>query len=211
VIALCIFAKAPRPGAVKTRLAATIGAPAAAALAAAFVEDAWALARSRRWARPVIAAAGELPAALLGRLPGVEVWDQGDGELGARIERMVARGGSAAIALGADSPGLPPVVLDEAAAHLGEGRAVLGPADDGGFYLLGVPRCPTGLLHGVTWSAPSTCAEVAARLIACGLPVARLPAWFDVDRGTDLVRLAALLAHRPDRAPATARALEELV
>jgi glycosyltransferase A (GT-A) superfamily protein (DUF2064 family) len=203
-VIVAIFAKAPRAGFVKTRLAAAIGSPGAVALAAAFVEDTWALARSRSWARPVIAAAGDIA------LPGAELWDQGDGELDARIERVLARAGGAAIALAADSPGLPATILDEAAAHVAAGRAVLGPADDGGFYLLGVPRCPSGLLCGVTWSAPTTCDEVAARLHAHGLEVSRLPPWFDIDRSDDLARLAALLARSPERAPATARALEAL-
>jgi uncharacterized protein len=207
VIPVCIFAKAPRAGAVKTRLAAAIGAETAAHLAAAFLQDTWALVRSRVWARPVIAAAGTMQAELLEHLPGAEIWDQGEGELDARIERVLTRASGPAIALGADSPALPAAWLDEAADELAAGRAVVGPAEDGGFYLLGLPACPPGLLGNVRWSEPSTCADVIAQLTARGLATTTLRTWFDIDRGDDLAMLSALLARAPNLAPATARAL----
>jgi rSAM/selenodomain-associated transferase 1 len=207
-ITICVFAKPPVAGAVKTRLAAQVGAERAAALAAAFLIDTWAAVRELPGARAVIASTGALPPGLC---DGAEVWPQGDGTLDARIERILMRalaGGGGAIALGADSPGLPRARLDEAMACLARGEAVIGPADDGGFYLLGVPRCPPGLLAGVPWSDPRTCEATRARLAEHGMPAAVLPAWFDVDQGDDLIRLRALLAGDRSRAPATARALE---
>lgn len=219
MITIAVFAKPPVPGEVKTRLAAELGAARAAALAAAFVADTWALARSIEGARAVIASTGALPDALV---PGAAVWPQGEGTLDARIERIVMRaiaggdsgdatGGGAtvvgAIAIGADSPGLPRAFLDEAVAHVAAGRAVIGPADDGGFYLLGLPRCPAGLLAGIPWSDAATCAATRARLAAHALDPHVLPPWFDVDRASDLARLHALLRVDPSRAPATAALL----
>src|SRR5947209_1015232 len=101
---LCLFAKAPRPGAVKTRLATELGAPAAAALARAFFFDAWATVSRARWAAPVAALAGR-GAAALAREAGAPLWRQGSGGLGARLERVFRRalereGAPFAIALG---------------------------------------------------------------------------------------------------------------
>jgi rSAM/selenodomain-associated transferase 1 len=209
VITVCVFARPPVPGQTKTRLARTVGDERAAALAAAFLADTWALVTSLPWARPVIASTGAMPDGLV---PGASVWPQGDGTLDQRIERILGRalaevpGG--AIALGADSPGLPRALLDEAHARLRAGDAVIGPADDGGFYLLGLRRCPPGLLAGVPWSCAETCAAVERRLAQHRLPVATLGRWFDVDHGDDLARLRVLLAADPARAPATAAVLE---
>jgi hypothetical protein len=207
MIHVCVFAKSPVPGEVKTRLAASVGCAPAAALAGAFLADTWTLVSGRRWADPVIASTGMIPA---GIAPGATVWMQGEGTLDERIERVMTYALSrrrGAIALGADSPGLPVEVLDEAAARVARGEAVIGPADDGGFYLLGLPRFPPGLLTGVPWSSELTCGAVLRRLSDHGMNTAMLPRWFDVDRGEDLPRLKSLLASSPDRAPRTAAAL----
>jgi uncharacterized protein len=207
MIHVCVFAKPPVPGEVKTRLAASVGHAPAAVLAGAFLADTWNLVISRKWADPIIASTGMIPA---GIAPGATVWMQGEGTLDERIERVMTYALSrrrGAIALGADSPGLPPEVLDEAAARVARGEAVIGPADDGGFYLLGLPRFPPGLLAGVPWSSELTCGEVLRRLCDHGMNTAMLPRWFDVDRKEDLPRLADVLASSPDRAPRTAAAL----
>ena len=181
----------------------------AATLASAFLVDMWALLATLRWAGPVIASTDPLPEGLL---PDATVWLQGEGPLDARLERILGRAlqtAPAAIALGADSPGLPRALLDLAALHLMRGQPVIGPADDGGFYLLGLPTCPPGLLADIPWSAPDTCAATVARLTARGMPPAVLPPWFDVDRAEDLPRLRAWLTSDPTRAPTTAAALRE--
>ena len=201
---LCVFAKPPRPGEVKTRLAAEVGDGAACALARAFLADTWALARSRPWADPVLATT-----ALDGAIaPGADVWLQGGGDLGARQERILARAlsrGQPAIAIGADSPGLPVDRLDAAHGALVSGAdAVIGPADDGGYYLLGLRRCPRGILRDLPWSGPDTFAATRQRLERHGLRVAVLEPWFDVDRPADLARLRALLLCDRSAAPATA-------
>jgi len=209
MITVCVFARPPVPGQVKTRLAQTIGDHRAAALAAAFLVDTLALVASLPWARPVIASTGPMPDGLV---PGATVWPQGDGTLDERLERIFRRAlaevPTGAIALGADSPGLPRGLLDDAHARLRAGDAVLGPADDGGFYLLGLRRCPSGLLAGVPWSSAETCAATERRLVQHTMTVARLLPWFDVDHVEDLTRLRGILAADRSRAPATAALLE---
>ena len=210
MITICIFAKPPVAGQVKTRLAAVVGAQQAAELAAAFLADTWASVRRLPWAHAIVASTGALPEALV---PGASVWPQGEGPLDARLERVLQRalrGASAAIALGADSPGLPRALLDAAQQALLRGEPVIGPAEDGGFYLLGVAACPPGLLAGVPWSAANTCEATVERMAAQGMTPTMLPSWFDVDDADDLPRLRALLVNDPGRAPHTAAALERL-
>jgi hypothetical protein len=205
-----VFAKAPRPGRVKTRLAATIGDDPAAELAAAFLADTWASVVRLPWARPIAALDSAASPALLAGMRRVEVWRQGPGDLGARIERVLRRalrGLPLAIALGADTPGLPRQLLERARAELRACDAVLGPARDGGFYLLGMRRCPPGILRDLPWSRFDTFVRTRERLLERGLTVSVLPRWFDVDRAADLARLRALLEAGEIRATRTARVL----
>lgn len=206
-----IFVKAPRPGRVKTRLAPAVGEGGAAALARAFFADTLAAVRPLTWARAVVAAEGEL-AELDGLLDGVEVWPQGEGDLGERLECVLGRALETAfyaIALGADTPGLPPRLIEEARAALAlEGAdAVIGPCQDGGFYLLGLRCCPEGLLRGIPWSDPETCACTLERFEALGIRTIVLDPWFDVDRPADLERLRGLLDRGEIEAPETRRAI----
>lgn len=204
---ICVFAKPPRAGRVKTRLGQRIGADASAELADAFLQDTLLLTQGLGWAKTVIACTGEMPP---GRTQGCEVWFQGKGDLGARIERILNRAlanAPYAIAIGADSPGLPVEFLEQAYRELRRGGAVLGPCDDGGFYLLAVDRCPKGLLADIPWSREDTLRRTYKRLCGYGLSVQLLPRWFDIDRAEDLERLSLLLADGQVCAPATAEVL----
>ena len=206
---LCIFVKEPLAGAVKTRLAATIGGEAAARLARAFFLDTLGLARRLASTRIVVALSGE--DSTFAQLDGqVEVWPQGDGDLGARMERVLRRAleqSPRAVAIGTDSPGLPLRHLENALTSLVNHDAVIGPADDGGFYLLGLTTCPEGLLASLPWSADDTRARTLARLSDRGLRVALLDPWFDVDVAADLERLRVLLAAGTIHAPNTSQLL----
>jgi rSAM/selenodomain-associated transferase 1 len=200
---ICIFAKPPRAGQVKTRLAAAIGDDRAAALARAFLDDTVDAVRSLPWATAVLATTELFEA----RLP---LLLQGEGDLGARIERVMRAALSSAgiaIAIGADAPALPRRLLEAARAALDHSDAALGPAEDGGFYLLALRRCPEGLLAGLPWSADDTCAKTLVRLQERGFRVALLEPWFDVDRPADLDRLRAAIAAGEIVAPRTAAAL----
>ncbi len=203
---VCIFAKPPVAGAVKTRLAD----PAyAAELARAFLVDTCAAVRSLPWADAILATTGALDRELAAELA-VSVWLQGDGDLGARLERVLRRAlasSDTAIAIGADSPGLPRDRFDQARAALLTTDAVLGPSEDGGFFLLALRRCPEGLLADLPWSRSDTFGATLARLHERGLSTTVLDPWFDVDRPADLDRLRSLIASRAVAAPETQRVL----
>jgi rSAM/selenodomain-associated transferase 1 len=202
-----VLSKAPTPGRAKTRLAASLGDIEAARWAEAFLEDTWHALGSTPGFRPVLVLDGE--GAFPGLDPTPEVWPQGTGDLGARLERAFHRAlalSPAALALGSDSPGLPDRILLEALSRLSAGReAVIGPADDGGFYLIAVRRCPEGLFEGLPWSASTTGAAMQARLEHRGLSPHRLEPWYDVDDLVGLERLRADLASGRVLAPSCAR------
>jgi uncharacterized protein len=209
-VALCVFAKPPRAGEVKTRLAPALGDEGAARLARAFLLDTWALVTHVPWGSPVLASPGPWPE---GILPApVEVWPQGEGDLGARMERVLRRALErypAAIVLGADSPGLSLAQLDSAREKLAHADAVFGPSEDGGFYLLALRRLPEGAFVELPWSQSHTLERTEARLVSLGLTVARVAPFFDVDVPEDLARLEAELVSGRLHAPATWAALRE--
>ncbi|NCG19269.1 MAG: DUF2064 domain-containing protein [Rhodobacterales bacterium] len=186
---VCIFAKPPVPGASKTRLGRTMGMQTSATLARAFLADTVHLARGTGVS---VALATTHVDGDFGLKDQVARWDQGDGDLGARVERVLRRALASddwVIALGADSPGLPPAYLALAIQRLSAGApSVLGPSADGGFYLLGVRNCPKGLLANLPWSQPDTAAATANRLEQHGLKPELLPEWFDIDEEADLAR-----------------------
>ena len=206
---ICIFAKSPRPGSVKTRLASEVGSERAAALAAAFSRDTWSAVRALRWARPVLATtdANEKDWDFARR---ADVWLQGNGDLGERVERVLRRAlrsAPFAIALGIDTPGLPRSFVEQARNALHTSDAVLGPCEDGGFYLLGLKECPRGLLRNLPWSTGDTFVQTLTRLRRRGYLTQILPRWFDVDRPSDLARLQSLLSRGDISARETARLL----
>lgn len=193
----------------KTRLVPQLGADGAAALARAFFLDTWALCSRLSWAETVLATT-DVTSPEWSDLPKAQVWAQGRGSLGDRLERILRRAlrhWPAAIAIGTDLPGLPPALLDAARQTLQTADAVLGPSDDGGFYLLGLRRCPPTLLADLPWSAADTFAATLERLSAQGLETTVISPWFDVDEPPDLARLRAMLEQGRLHAPATALAL----
>lgn len=222
-IPLCVFAKPPVPGRAKTRLAASIGKEAACRLATAFISDFISMAAGIDWAYPVLATTedGMEGFPLEAYPPGVRPddvprWKQPEGDLGAKMEGIVRQalaGASAAICLGADSPGRPAERLEETRRALQGGfDAVLGPTEDGGYDLLALKQCPEGLLAELPWSQPSTFEATKLRLEERGLRVALLPKWWDIDEVEDLERLRQLLQNEEAaaRAPATAAVMSSL-
>jgi len=208
------MAKAPVPGKVKTRLAKVFGQDRAADLARAMLGDTIESLRGLSWARTVLATTDPDAPVMREIAGGLELWDQGTGDLGARLERVVRRAlveSQTAIAVGADSPGLPVDRLAEARRLLDDHDAALGPCDDGGYYLIGLTRCPDGLLSNLPWSQPDTLARTRLRLEERAFTVALTEPWFDVDVPADLNRLAATLRAGGASAPRTARLLEEIL
>ena len=226
------MAKAPRPGFSKTRLCPPLRPDQAAALSAAFLRDISeniALAARQAAIAGYIAYAPEGQEALFdGHLApntGLLLADgsplmppnvQGFGRcLLHAIMAMLARGHGSAVVLNSDSPTLPTAILVRTATALaapGE-RVVLGPADDGGYYLLGMKAAHAHLFADIAWSTDSVAATTRVRAGELGLDVVELPSWYDVDDEAALKRLARDTSGSPDgfpmpyAAPFTARAL----
>jgi rSAM/selenodomain-associated transferase 1 len=207
---LAVFAKAPVPGQVKTRLRPAVDDEGAARLAAAFVRDTLGKA-ARLGPRVTVYYAGDR--ALLEPLaPPLVHWvAQGGGDLGARMARVPAP----CLLLGADSPHLPLALLRAALAAIPGHDVVLGPAEDGGYFLLGLRAPQPVLFDGIAWSTEEVLAQTLAKAAALGLTVHQTPPWYDLDTPADLRRLARELAAVPpgseDDCPATRAALKEIL
>ncbi|MFN2385137.1 MAG: TIGR04282 family arsenosugar biosynthesis glycosyltransferase [Thermoanaerobaculia bacterium] len=220
---LVLFARAPEPGQVKTRLAPLLGADGAARLYRAFLEDAArAYGRAADWA-PVLAADPAADHPLLQALF-ASPWrreDQVSGDLGARLTAAfrseAARGARAILAVGSDHPALPHRLLLEAFRTVEDGRhAALIPAEDGGYCAVALSRevAPEGVFEEIPWSSPAVLEATLERLARLGASVSLLSTFYDVDRPEDVARLARDLASRDpggeDFPAATAKALREL-
>lgn len=195
---LLVFTKPAVPGRVKTRLIAALGAGRAARLHAAFLADL--LDRLR----PLPAVEVRLAWALEpgepippSELPAVR---QEGHDLGERLHHALAaalRDAPWAAAVGSDHPTLPTERVEEAAAALAAGApVVLGPAADGGYYLIGVRRDALSprLFAGVPWSGPRVLEATLERCRELALEPRLLPPGADVDTPADLERLARELA-----------------
>lgn len=213
-VSLLVFAKAPVPGRVKTRLAEEIGEREAAALAAELVERTVATAVAARdsgivgqvelWCAPD--ATSPVFTAWRDR-HGVVLHTQSGGDLGERmrgaLDAALARG-TPAILIGADCPALDAGYLAAAASALDDNDAVFGPAEDGGYVLVGLARS-VDAFTGVPWSTPVTMEATRDRLRACRARWRELPVLWDVDEPADLARWIAS-AERAGTAAAAAQA-----
>ena len=200
--AIAVMAKAPRVGTAKTRLIPALSAEEAAALSACFIRDAAAniAAASREAAIDgYIAyapanAEGEFRTLVgdrVGLLPSRRAGLAASLYDGARD--LLAAGYGSVCLLNSDSPTLPTAVLLDAADLLSRpgDRVVLGPAEDGGYYLIGLKRAHARLFEKIAWSTPSVFAQTVMRARELGLEPAMLPPWYDVDDLDSLRRLAA--------------------
>ncbi len=206
---ICIFAKPPRPGETKTRLAPAIGADNAARVAQALLEDVIDTALRVPGASVVLSVTESF--ALLGR--SLQIWLQPEGDLRVRIEHALSRAlleSRCAIAVGADTPGLTPAMLDDAIRRLDSCDAVIGPAQDGGYYLLGLRRCPPDLLRNIRWSHRATLDDTIARFQQLGVRYSLLPKWFDLDTPKDLTRMRYMLSAKLITAPHLRTALHSI-
>jgi rSAM/selenodomain-associated transferase 1 len=199
-VAVAIMAKAPRAGQVKTRLCPPLRPAEAAALYRCFLLDTIATVGALAGAQPVIAYVPEDARAELAALaPGFALVAQQGPDLGARLQgtlaALLAAGHVAAIAVDSDTPTLPRDFLQQAVDELRRPGpdVVLGPTDDGGYYLIGVRAAHRALFDGVPWSTAEVLQVTLRRAAAAGLRATCLPPWFDVDTPGDLERLRAAL------------------
>ena len=205
------MAKYPEPGRVKTRLAAVLGDSRACGLYHAFILD---LAdRLARLPYEVIWAYDPAPAPFGSLLPGARCIAQVGADLGARMAHAVAAAfaeeSGPVMVLGADVPHVDAARLEEAAA-VTAGRVVLGPADDGGYYLIGLARPAPELFVDVPWGGDGVLDATRAHAHHLGLETQLLPSTFDVDEAADLARLRALLDAGAVVLPRTAAVLASL-
>lgn len=211
-LAVILFAKPPWQA--KTRLAAVLGDAIAAELARAFLVDTWSLLRSIEWADPILATT-DADDPFWSEWRGATVWPQGGGDLGDRMERALSRALETyrgAIIIGGDVPGVPVAAMNQTRDALQRADVVMGPAEDGGFYLIGFrDECPQGALAGIEWSTNHTSEDTQARLRSLGLSILLVMPWFDVDVVDDLHRLKHLGERLRRTAPETARVLDTLV
>ena len=194
---IVIFAKAPVPGKVKTRLVPALGEIGAALLARRMLADtvdralATGLANTELCASPHPADpqwAGLLPT-------GVCLTGQGVGDLGQRLAAAAARvidGGERVLLIGTDCPDLDSARLCEAAALLDQHDAVIFPAHDGGYVLLGLVRTDPSLFADIAWSTSSVAATTIARIRTLGWSLYIGDALSDIDEPADLDRAQAL-------------------
>ncbi len=194
--AVLVMAKAPLPGLAKTRLIPALGAAGAAALAARMLRHTLDEALAAGLGPVTLCAAPQAshPAfAEVAREGRITMADQGDGDLGARMQRALERALTAhagALLIGTDAPALDAAVLRAAHAALTAHDAVLVPAHDGGYVLIGLRRVEPRLFEGMPWSTPQVLALTRERLRESGLRWAELPALHDIDEPADLAHLA---------------------
>lgn len=199
VRALGIFAKAPIPGRVKTRLAEEIGPSGAAEVywrmgRQVVAATAGSGHRTTVWFTPPREAA--FVREWLGGVGRIELRPQVGTSLRARLAnafaRQFAEGAGRAVVIGTDCPGVNRRLITEAFTALGESDVVIGPALDGGYYLIGLSAPQPALFRGISWSTAAVAVQTRTRARALGLSCHLLRPLRDVDTARD-ARLVGLL------------------
>ena len=230
--AVAVMAKAPRVGRSKTRLCPPLTPEQASTLSAAFIQDITAnlaLASQDAPLVPYVAFAPAGTEALFAGLlaPGTQLV-LADGRITPApgvvgfglallhaMQALFAEGFGGVCVLNSDSPDLPTAVLRDAARRLmaPEGEVVLGAAEDGGYYLLGLRAPHAAMFADIAWSTGEVAATTRLRAAALGLRLDELPPWYDVDDAASLQRLLAAsgaVSPAPSEAPATRAVLARL-
>ncbi|MCA9055190.1 MAG: TIGR04282 family arsenosugar biosynthesis glycosyltransferase [Planctomycetaceae bacterium] len=200
---LGVFARLPESGRVKTRLAAQIGADAATRLYEAFVRDVW-RAISNVPVRRIMVVTPDAGDALhwfdtlvTGN---AEIWTQSGDDLGTRLatffDQAFALGAESVVVLGTDSPSLPFDLIEHAFRQLSQHDVVIGPATDGGYYLLGLNRRSLTdskpelesfrPFQQIGWGGPDVLRQTIDRVRSAGRKLGLLPIWYDVDTFDDV-------------------------
>lgn len=214
--ALLVFAKTPEPGKVKTRLLAAVPADVAAALHEACIADTLRSVRKMRGRDVFLFAAGgtsyfrRLVNKQEGGLP-VQVLPQRGADLGARMEnafrKCFALGYREVVVIGTDTPWMGVERLRRSFAELKTNDVVIGPAEDGGYYLLGMRKMVMEIFRGIPWSTESVLDLTLKEIAGLKLRKRLLRRDFDLDRPEDLKRAAGMLKRRPQVAPELAAAI----
>jgi rSAM/selenodomain-associated transferase 1 len=207
--ALIVVGKEPVPGFTKTRLCPPFTPRAAAEFYRCLLLDTLALAARLEAADHVLAyAPPDAGPYFEGLVPDdFRLVPQRGANLGQRLANALAEhfeaGYRRVVVMNSDGPTLPLAWLEEAFSGLDRADISLGPGHDGGYYLIGMKRLHLELFRGIAWSTEAVIPQTLAMCRRLGLSVHHLPEWYDVDVGTDLVRLRRDLARDPGSAPRT--------
>jgi uncharacterized protein len=200
---LALMAKQPQPGRTKTRLCPPFSPLQAAAFYEALLLDTFALAAGL----PCIQLAAAVtpvegmdyfrqvapPETMLFPVEGTHI-----GECLARtFDILFSSGFTRVLCLNTDGPSLPPAYLSQAVELLHRTGLVLGPGEDGGYYLIGLTAPCPALFQGVSWSTAQVLAQTLSNACRCALQAALLPPWYDIDTPAAAARLAQELEHLP--------------
>jgi rSAM/selenodomain-associated transferase 1 len=206
--ALIVFVKHPAPGQVKTRLVPVLGEELATALYRALGETILeaTVPGPGEYERLVFFAPEDAAEGMRAWLPGLRLLPQAGANLGERMAgafaRAFERGATRVAIVGTDAPAVSRATVVEALEALDAADVVLGPAEDGGYYLLAVSQPRPELFEGVSWSTSTVLEETRSRADRGGLKTHLLPRLRDIDTAEDLRaewgRVASLLEGRPD-------------
>lgn len=220
-MACVLMAKVPLPGRVKTRLFPYLDEETTASLYTCFLQD---MVSAIEAAHPGLCRVAYTPAdggGLLKRLlpESCSIMPQSGAHLGERLYNLfnhllVARGMRGVLAINSDSPTLPMALVTEALSRLHEPGVdgVIGPAEDGGYYLIGLSRPHKYLFADIPWSTAEVLSTTLGRAEEAGLKIVLLDPWYDVDDGEGLLRLWEELrwSRTGGPAPATRACLHRL-
>lgn len=197
---LLVVAKQPAAGQTKTRLCPPLMGATAAALYECFLRDTLdIMRRTPAVTRGIVYLPADAAGYFRALAPDFVLTLQEGADLGERLDNLLtaslAQGATAVVVMDSDSPTLPVAYVSEAFTRLHEGAdVVLGPCDDGGYYLIGLKQPQPRLLREVQMSTPTVLRDTLAIAEELGLRVALLPMWYDVDTAAELQRLRQELA-----------------
>lgn len=206
-VAVALFCKTPKTGSSKTRLSPLLTPEQSAALSAAFIRDVSSTMLEAAAQTSAVNYAVYTPAGsetdLYPLLPqDFRVMPQVEGDLGARLiaamHALFEEGHRGVIFVNADGPTLPHSLLYDAIRMTESGdKAVIGPALDGGYTIVGMARPHEALFTDIDWSTDKVFAQTRSKALRLNLPVVELPLWYDVDDEASLILLASELSGKP--------------
>lgn len=216
---IIVFVKAPLPGLVKTRLCPPLSEIEAARLYRAFARDTLGLARGMSDATVEVAYAPDKGFESIDWTrvqPAIQFFYQQGRDLGERLahafEKAFSNGTEKTVVIGSDIPHIDSETISMAFSRLDLYDAVIGPAQDGGYYLIGLKRARAELFQGISWSTDKVFQETVERARQLDVRLARLSTLADIDTFADLAALAQRLKHSPvTTCPATRLALKQIV
>lgn len=226
---LALFAKYWEPGKVKTRLAAAVGDQVAADVYRAFLETLlWRFGEEAKSVGEANAADDPMEHVVayapenrdsefreflefVKKPTSWHLQSQGSGDLGERLELFFKTrfqaGNSKVVVIGTDSPTVPGSYLSQATRLLDSHDVVLGPTEDGGYYLVAAKEYVPPIFNGIAWSTERVWQQTIARLQDFRVKFAVLPTWYDVDNIEDLQRLRVELT-ATDQNPAVVSSVD---